>query len=36
MSDSLQPHGYSTPGSSVLLCLLEFVQIHVRWDDDAL
>ena len=25
MSDSLQPHGYSTPGSSVI-CLLEFAQ----------
>ena len=34
MSNSLQPHGRSTPGSSVLHHLLEFAQIHVHWVSD--
>ena len=29
------PVGCSTPGSSVLHCLLEFAQNHVRWGSDA-
>ena len=36
MSDSLPPHGYSTPGSPVLRCLLEFVQIYVHWVSDTI
>ena len=31
MPDFLQPVDCSTPGSSVLHCLLEFAQIHVLW-----
>ena len=30
------PMGWSTPGSSVLYCLLEFAQIYVHWVCDAL
>ena len=36
MSDSLQPHGLSTPGFPVLHYLLEFAQIHVHWVGDAI
>ena len=30
------PMDCSTPGSSVLHCLLEFAQTHVRWGGDAI
>ena len=30
------PRGCSTPGFSILLCLLEFAQIHVHWVGDAI
>ena len=30
------PMNYSTPGSSVLHCLPEFAQTHVRWFGDAI
>ena len=36
MSNSLQPMDYSTPGFPVLHYLLEFVQTHVHWIDDAI
>ena len=36
VSNSLQPHGCSTPGFSVLHCLPEFAQTHVHWVDDAI
>ena len=35
VSDSVTPVDCSTPGSSVLHCLPEFAQIHVRWVGDA-
>ena len=36
MSNSLQPHGLSTPGFPVLHYLLEFVQTQVHWNGDAI
>ena len=33
---TLQSHGRSTPGSSVLHYLLEFAQIHVHWVSDSI
>ena len=36
MSDSLQPHGWEHPGSSVLHCLPELAQTHVHWVSDAI
>ena len=36
MSNFLQPMNCSTPGFSVLHCLLEFAQTHVHWISDAI
>ena len=36
MSNSLQPHGLSTPGFPVLHYLLEFAQTQVHWNGDAI
>ena len=36
MSDSLWPHGLSTPGFPVLHYLPQFAQTHVRWVGDAI
>ena len=35
MSNSLPPHGLQMPGFLVLHCLLEFIQTHVHWVNDA-